>query len=254
MASFLTICQSVHRKMRGGNAAPGTQPTNIPVPATPAPDQMTLDIVDAVQQAWENLQNLHPSWLWMRRQSTLPLVATTRTYPLSLIRVTTPLYDWLVPFDAGSPSGGPTYCNLYDGGASLAARTDYSIPFVAYENWRGYADRNPIQQTAMPARFTQWPDYTLEFDPTPNVTPTGGAWILRFDYRKTNQALSVAADVPECPVKYHELIAWMAVQLVCETRNSTGYLMQLAAREIRDRMAQLEANQIPQMLIDLRYV
>jgi len=256
VATFLTLCQSVHRKMRGGNATPGSLPSAIPVPTTPRQDQMVYDIVDAVQLAWENLQNLHAGWKWMWKRSTLPLVAGTRTYDLALIRTSTPLYDWIKTFDV---PGGPIYLNIYDSGQTQL--TDQPVWFIPYENWRGWRDRKPLPQQAQPRYFTEWPDYTLEFDPTPNVPPSGvgNNWTLVMDYRKTNQQLINQGDIPELPLRFHELIAWMAVEIICETRGSTALLIQLAKREIygegtrQGRLSQLESDQLPALLIDTRY-
>lgn len=252
--SFLTIAQTVHNLMRGGNAAPGSKPTVIPVPTSPLEDQMVYDCVTAVQQAWINLQNLHDGWRWMRKQTTLPLVNGTRTYNLALIRASTPRYDWVVTFDV---SRGPIYLNLYS--SSAVQRVDQPVQFIPYEDWRGWKDRRPLSANAQPRFFTEWPDYTLEFDPTPNIPPLGGNWTVVLDYRQTNQSLVAAADVPECPPRFHDLIAWMAVEIICETRGSTGLLLQLARREIygegtrQGRLSQLENSQLPALLIDTRY-
>jgi hypothetical protein len=251
VASYLTICQSVHRKMRGGNAQPGSQPTAIPAAANL--DQMVYDIIDAVALAWSNIQNLHDDWKWMRKKGAFPLVNGTRTNSVAVIRATIPTYDRLRPMDAG---GGPIYVYIYDSGAS--PRTDNRLWYVDWENWRGWTDAQPFQQ-AMPSRFTEHPDFTLEFDPTPNLAPSGAPWFVELDYKKTNQVLVAAADIPECPDKYHELIAWMAVILVCETRQTTGMLLNQAQLEVygsqkqEGRLEMLERDQLPPLLLDTMY-
>lgn len=256
MATFLALCQSVHRKMRGGNASPGSQPTAIPVPATPAQDQMVYDIVDAVQLAWENLQNLHSGWLWMWKQGLLQLTPHVRLYTISDLLVKIPDYGWLKTFDAAE---APIYLNLYDTTSAPAARVGQPVWYSPYENWRGLRDRPPITIEAQPRYFTQWPDYTLEFDPTPNVSPGGGGYTLMLDYRQANQLLTGANTVPNLPLRFHELIAWMAVEIICETRGSTALLASLAKREIygeglrQGRLSQLESDQLPVFLIANRY-
>lgn len=255
MSSFINICQSVHRKMRGGNAKPGTLPSVIPVPSVPAQDQMVYDIVDAVQLAWENLQNLHQGWLWMRKQGTFPTIATLRTYNLTQIRVTIPDYDWTVTFDASQ--GNAIFLNCFNTAATT--RVDQPIWYIPYENWRGFKDRRPLTANGQPRFFTQWPDYTIEFDPTPGVSPGGGTYSIVTDYRKTNQSLQNSGDIPECPARFHEVIAWMAVEIICEQRGSTALLMQLAKRELygegprQGRLTQLENDQLPQLLLSGRY-
>lgn len=243
--------------MRGGNAQPGSQPSVIPVPTSPLQDQMVYDIVDAVPRAWEEIQNLHPSWKWMRGQLSLPLTQGQRTFTQAQIQAVQSDYRSMIPFDAGSP----VYANIFDAGASQ--QVYLPLFYVEYEDFRGYWDRQPYLPAGQPFRFTQRPDFTLEFAPAPGVPPSGGAnkWTLVCDYHKLNVPLVNSGDVPGCPDVYHELIAWKAVEIICAERNSTGYLAQLARDFIygvkgepaMGKLAQLEQDQLPLMLIDLRF-
>jgi len=245
VSTFLQLSQAVHLRIRAGNQTPGSQPTAIPAPA--GTEQSALDAITCVAEAWEWVQNQHMSWNWMRKQSSLPLVPGTRVYNLALIRATTADYEWNIPFYAG----GQKYCYLYDGGA--ATRTDQPITCVPYIEWRGYWDRAPRGANAKPAFFTERPDRSIEFDPTPNNTPTAGVWIFAFDYRKSNQALTVSGDTPECPPQYHGLIMWKAIQLFGQMRAATGLLYQTADIEVRNRFNQLAAEELPVFTIDTDY-
>jgi hypothetical protein len=246
--NLIQLVQATTNIMRGGNSQPGSQPSVYPIAA--GSDQMVFDCDAGVKTAWENIQNLHTSWKWMRKRAdALPIVIGARTMTLAVIQATYPRYSRMIAFDAGAPA----FVNIYDSGA--AQKVDQPMWFIDYENWRGYADRQPFQ-AAMPARFTEWPDYTLEFDPTPTAAPSGAPWFMKIDYKQTNQALAVGTDVPEMPVQFHSLIPWMAALWVCETRNSTGLLAQLAQREVygdgkrQGRLDQLEQDQLPVILID----
>lgn len=247
MSTLLSLVQATHNIMRGGNAQPGTQPSAYPIAA--GSDQMVYDCDTGVKQAWNNLQNLHLGWKWMRKQGLIALPANVRTMTRAVQIAQVADLDTIFPLDAAAPP----YVNMYDAGA--ATRSDRPVWWIEYENWRGYADRQP-QTKAQPSRMTVWPDGTLEFDPTPNVTPSGGVWTISFDYRVTNQALVNGGDIPAMPAKYHDLIAWMAVLWICETRNSTGLLAQLAQREVygdgkrQGRLDMLEIDQLPPLLID----
>ena len=243
--NYLQLAQAVHLRIRAGNQTPGSQPTAIPVPA--GTEQAASDAVAFVAEAWEWVQNEHPSWQWMRKQSTLPLVAGTRTYNLTLIRVTTADYEWFLPFYAG----GQKYCYIYDAGA--ATRVDMPITYVPYIEWRGYWDRSPRGVNAKPAFFTERPDRSLEFDPTPSTTPTSSVWTFAFDYRKTNQSLVLQADTPEMPSSFHALVFWRAIQLYGQSRSATGLLYQTADIEVRTRMNELRTAQLPVFTIDTDY-
>jgi hypothetical protein len=252
--NFLAICQSVHQKFRGGNAIPGSQPTTIPVSTSPRLDQSVYDIVDAVQRAWEDIQNHHPSWQWMRAQGDLSLLLQ-RVWTVTQIQLQIPTYRSLISFDAGSAT--QPYGNLYDSGA--ATPTYLPIWWIAYENWRGYWDRQPFLTPAQPARFTQRPDYSLEFSPAPGVPPSGAgnAWHMVFDYKTLNTTLAVSGDTPNMPPQFHELIVWKAIEILSAERGSTGLLAQQAQNFIygsnpkgSGKLDQLIQDQTPLVLID----
>jgi len=247
--TYLALCQYAHRLLRSGNAQPGTQPGAIPLAANL--DQVVYDIVDAVPRAWEWVQNEHPSWDFMRKQNVFVLSSGLRQYTLGQIQAIIPDYYGFIPFWA---TMNTPYFLMYDSGFSPAnIRPDYIFPFIEYQEWRGFYDRLPRPTAAQPNRMTEWPNKTLEFDPTPGPAPSGAAWGIKFDYRVINQILSSQNDVPNLPAEFHELIAWVAVRMICESRMDTGPLYQSSNNEIQKYMDRLKARYLPQIQVDMVY-
>lgn len=249
--TYLQLCQFAHRYLRSGNQIPGSLPTAIPAPANS--DQVVYDIIDAVPRAWDWVQNEHPSWNFMRKQLDIPLNPGQRVYSLADIHSVQAVpkdYNGFVPFWAAS---GSPYFILYDWGLPAAQRVDYIYPFIEYQEWRGWWDRQPRPTGLQPNRMTELPNKSLEFDPTPGNAPSGNVWHFKCDYRKENQILTLAADVPELPEEFHEVIAWVAIRMVCESRMNTGPLYLSAMREITNRMDRIKATQLPQIQVDMTY-
>lgn len=246
--TYLQICQFAHRLLRSGNAQPGSQPAAIPAAANL--DQVVYDIIDAVPRAWEWVQNEHPSWNFMRKQGLYVMSSGLRTYTLAQLQVANADYYGFIPF--WSTMNTP-YFLMYDSGAPATTRSDYIFPFIEYAEWRGFYDRTPRPSAAQPNRMTEWPNKTLEFDPTPGPAPTGSPWGIKFDYRQTNQVLSAQGDIPILPPEFHELIAWVTVRIICESRMDTGPLYQSSNNEINKYMDRLKARYLPQIQVDMVY-
>lgn len=244
--TYLQLCQFAHRYLRSGNATPGSLPQTIP--AGPGLDQVVYDIVDTMPRAWEWVQNEHPSWNFMRRDGVLMLTPGKRVYSLTEIQVQAKEYYGFIPF--WSTSKFP-YFLIYDSGANPKA--DYIYPFIEYQEWRGFWDRQPRPTGTQPNRMTERPDKSLEFDPTPQAAPSGANWSVKLDYRMANQILLLPGDEPILPDEFHELIAWVCIRMVCETRMNTGPLYQSSLNEIARYMDRLKARYLPQIQVDTCY-
>jgi len=245
--SYLTLCQYTHRLAKSGNAQAGTLPTTIPSAANQ--DQIVYDIIDAVPRAWEWVQNEHVSWNFMRKEGAFNLTAGTRIYSLATIQAQISDYYGFIPFWGASP--GPYYF-LCDP-AQTPQVLDYPMRFVEYQDFRGVYDRRPRPQNFQPTILTEWPDKTLEMDPAPNLGPSGGNWQLKFDYRRTNQVLSAQGDIPILPPEFHELIAWVALRMVCEIRMDNSPKYQSALAEIDKYMGRLKSRYLPVVTVDTSY-
>lgn len=243
--TYLQLCQFVHRYIRSGNAVPGSQPTAIPTP-TNTQDQMVYDIIYAVPRAWEWVQNEHSSWGFMRKQGIIATTVGNRTLTLAQIQVQVPDYYGFIPFWATTNF---PYFLMFD----IVQQQDYIYPFIEYQEWRGFWDRNPRPANGFPNRMTEWPDKTLEFDPAPVAGPSGFPYRIKCDYRVQNQVLAAATDTPFLPAEFHDLIGWVAIKMLCETRTNNALLYQTAQQEISSYMNKLKARYLPQIQVDTTY-
>lgn len=243
--TYLQLCQTVNQFLRAGN---NIALTNVAVPV----NQLQTDIIYFVNQAWQQLQNDHPSWNWMVKQGSLSLPSnapggTQRLMTLATIQGLIPDYQHILTMYAANYR----YVLLYDGGAGANA-VQYPCYFIPYSEWRGFFDRVP-RPVSMPTRLTEWPTFFLEFDGTPSIPPSAGTWAIKFNYRTVNTVLAVNADTPNMPADYQDLIVWWAIDLYCRTRSNQSDLAGAAKEEVRRQRVRLAAYQTPEIVIGNLY-
>lgn len=237
--TFQQLCQTVNQFLRAGNnVAFGSV-------ATPV-NQLQTDIIYFVNQAWQQLQNDHPSWLWMRdRMNGFALTATQRTYTLANLQTGRANYRNFLPMNAANYR----YCLMADSNPPIGTQpTQMPVYFIPYQEWRGYWDRTP-RPTGQPVRLTEFPDFSLQLDPTPNNAPSGSPWALYFDYRTTNTVLAADADKPNMPADYHDILVWWAIDLYCRTRSNSSPLAAEAKAEVKRQRDRLAAYQLPEITL-----
>lgn len=247
MSTYLQLCQQVHRWVRSGNYDPGSRPAAIASETDPD----VKDVIFFANEAWQQIQQYHPDWEWMRAQATLNLVSGTRTYSPATIRGTVTRYEQLKSLYGATRHDGPRYCLVQD--SAVATNSQMPTYYVPYNFWRGFFDRQPRPANSFPIRFTVQTDDTIEFDPAPNLAPSGSAWKFAFDYRKTPQALTADADVAELPDRYHDLIVWWAVRLFCASRANSDALETTAIEKVKYWLAKVAADQLPELIFMTEY-
>lgn len=88
-------------------------------------------------------------------------------------------------------------------GQSYDSSSYSKLEFVPYNKWLLYGYDRP-KQVGKPIKFTMSNDGQLEFYP-----PLDTAYNLYFEYTKTPQTFSLAADTPTgLPTRFHKAIAW----------------------------------------------
>lgn len=244
--TYLQLCQTVNQFLRAGNNQ------TLSTVLSPS-NQLQTDIVYFVNQAWQQLQNDHPSWVWMVKQGTIALPASTtqpgtRTLTLAQIQAIISDYQHILPMYAGNWR----YVKLFDGGLALGSQTEYPLHMIPYSQWRGFYDRIP-RPISMPTRFTEWPNFTLEFDGTPSVPPSNGFWQIRFDYRTLNTVLGTNTDTPNMPADYQDILVWWAIDIYCRTRSNQSDLGMRAKEEVARQRVRLMAYQTPEVVLGNLY-
>ena len=247
MATYLQLCQQVHRNIRAGNNTPGSQPTSV-VGNT---DPLLLDIVYFVNEAWTQIQQDNSRWQWMNKPATLTLpVNTSSTFnqTLSLATIQATYTDWgnVVPYTAQRPKYGQLYDPNQTPNPPLPTRQP--IFFIPWKEFNGFYNQQPRTQ-AQPSRFSEDPAGNLWFDAPPIAAPSGVAYKMEVDYRTVPQTLAANTDVPAMPVDFHDLIVYWAAFLYCQTRSSTSPLMAAMASNMSRILQKLKTDQTPEWIL-----
>lgn len=229
--TYLQLCQRLHLLLRAGQGNVGTQPSTVIGQA-----DFLREVVTWIDQSYQDLQNLHPDWLFRQTQGTLAL--TTRE-----VDPTATLTDYLElqPTEASSTE---RYITVYKD--TVADETPcYYLPF---EQWTfGVFDRG-TRSTGRPVRFTITPQETMLFDPTPD------AYTARFNYTRTVQTLSADADIPIVPAPYQQAIVyWAMARYYGLTRDDSDKLLIKAETALQRELNRLTRDQLPEYTVgDIR--
>lgn len=249
MATYLQLCQTTHRLIRAGNNTPGTQPTAV----TGNTDPLLLDIVYFVNEAWQQIQSSNSAWLWMRKLTTLTLptnTSTTYNQTLALATIQAVATDWRNAQTKNA--GGYNYGLIFDPNQTPAPPTEMPSYYVPWLEWDGFFNRLPRTQ-GVPLRWTEDPQFNLQFDQPPLPAPSGVAYQFKIAYRTVNQQLTADGTIPLMLADYHDLIPYWAAWLFCQTRSNTSALMDSCANNMSRILTNLKAQQLPVWVLDDRY-
>lgn len=243
MATYLQLCQQVHRILRVGDDAPGTAPTTVVAQALELGD-----IVYFVNEAWQQLQMHHPDWLWMISSVSVTLTPNVGTVTVSNFRTQNDRFAHIRPYVAQSLQ---RYGNVRDNSAT--ANPHMPVWFIPWQDYDGWYNRSPTPASARPTFFTEQPNRTVRLYPPPSTPTVGFNWVFSIPCRITPQTLSVDADEPEMPDEFHDILVWWAVDLFCRVRTNMGPLSIEAKREVNRQLDRLAADQLPEMTAWNRY-
>lgn len=192
--NYLELCKAVARKTGTVSGGAGSITT---VQGTLPP--RVEKIAGWVAEAWTNIQNERSDWAWMQAEFTAPLIIGQARYEgddLSLSRVAT----WACDSTARLPF------SLWD--PAIGQADEGQIVEIDYECWRERYQRG-AHDASRPTEYALAPSGEIVFGPTPDK-----AYVLRGEYRRTPQALAVDIDVPEMPVRFHNLIVVEAIRIL----------------------------------------
>ena len=221
MATFLEICKSVAEE--SGTALYSSITTTV------GQSGEAGKLVRFVGKAWQDIQNARNAWRWMRGEFLKDAVIGTARYTASGFSIA----DW----------------------ADWIGDTPFLLPMSIYDPAIGVADEGTLRQTG----FDEW--YRLygrgaqtNNRPTSYATSPAGelclgaipdkAYKIRGMYRKTSQILSADADIPNMPVRFHDLIVYEALTLVGGHEENANLYADNQRKAARIMQA-LERDQLP---------
>ena len=218
--NFLQICQRVRSK------AGITGVTDTPTTVVSQVGELGR-VVNWVNEAWEEIQNMHDTWEWMRGDFSFNCVSGTYIYvpgsaPVSL----TAFAEWHTD---------TLRCYLTATGVSdeqFMAEWDYPLFRDYYELGSGYSGR--------PQLFAVRPsDSALLLGPNPDAVYT-----VRGQYQKRATTMSLDADTPGLPAQYHMLLVHGALMKYAAYEGAPE-VMASASRDYFNMLMRLSQDQLP---------
>jgi len=221
--NYLELCQRARQEAGISGAGPTTVIDQTGV---------LLRVVDWVADAWIEVQNKRPNWLFMWEEFTFNTAAATRDYLAADVSITD-----LAFWDTGS---------FYIYETALGTLDQNPLPHSPYRYWRPL-HRNRMDQRAddRPQLFTILPNNKVRMEPEPDDIYT-----IDGEYKRTNQLFAADADVPtNLPDDFHMIIVWQALKYYGFYENAPEVLDE-AETNFDNLLFRLEAVQLPNMSED----
>lgn len=194
-----------------------------------------LRAVNWVIEAWNEIQNRHANWRWLRADFTFNTSASTEEYAYGSVTdvaasaVITRFKSWLI-----KDPRNPPRCYLTASGVGVG----YFLTYIPWEQYRVLYQIG-TQSEGAPCHITVAPNNKLMLGPVPDDTYT-----IEGEYQKSAQVLAADGDTPECHANYHMLIVYRAMEDSGYFENGSDILQRSSVKS-RRLMRQLEADQLP---------
>jgi len=193
---FLEITQRVKRE--SGRSSSGASPATIVGASQP-----DLDIFNAVNDAWRDVQLMPRKWRWMWLQALATVGVDNTTYTAASLGAPT-WARWKTESVDYRPS-------MFD---PANAQTEWDLRFVDYDTFA----RAFLKGSHAAGASQYWSianDGSFLIGPKPNL-----AYTLRADYYVKPQELTADDHIPAMPDQFHILLVWKALESVAISDNA----------------------------------
>lgn len=229
MSTFLQLAKDYAREARFAQLSAA-------ISTTVGQSGRNLEAVEAIKQAYIDIQNRHFNWRWMERRFTFDTTANDDEYAFgdvtdvatgsAIARFSHWIFDEYQPFKIYLTSGG--------------VGTEHDLVALDWDAFQ-WLYRRGTQNASYPAHYSIDPQDNIVIGPKPDAVYTiSGA------FQRGPQVLAADDDVPDMPVSYHNLIWAYALEIYGMNHAANNILMK-AGRLSKRRMMQLELNQLPPM-------
>jgi hypothetical protein len=214
--TFLQLCQRLHSEAGISGKSHTT---------TIAQTGMLLRLVNWVLTAYEDIQNLHPDWQFLREAFSFNTVGGTQNYTLAILTLTE-LNNWITDdvrvYSAVSDETWLTYLPFND--------FKYSYQIGPYRTSEG-----------RPTIFTIEPDKSISLWQVPD-----GIYNINGNFYKRAQTMTLDANEPLIPSEYHMVIVWRAL-MYYGAKEGAAEVYEHGRNEYRNILRRLRFNQLPKM-------
>lgn len=187
---------------------------------------MYLQLVEWIDTAHSNLQTLHPTWEFLRKEFSKVLTPATGTYTPSTLSVS----DW--------GEWAPEDWRIY-----LVASDEGYLPYVRWDKFRQtYGIGSSITATDRPICFTVKPDDSIVFYPIPNTAVT-----VKGEYFRAPLIWTANADIPLWAARDFDIgIMWRALMFY-GTSYAESDKFAVGQMEYRKILRQMEKKYLPRV-------
>ncbi len=189
------------------------------------------DVVSAVDEAYEDIQNARPDWLFLRTAFSFVTVAQQAEYAYDAAPLS------LTDFGRWVDDCFRVYKDSID-------NEQWLTQWRNYDNFRDvFMLGTQRTQYGQPVNITISPSKSLILSLAPDDT----SYTIGGYYYKTPDVMSVDADIPILPLRFHKLIAYKAIQLLA-VNESAAELYEWGNLKSVEMTAMLESDQLPPMI------
>ncbi len=188
------------------------------------------DVVNWIDRAWQDIQMDRPNWLWMRETASFVTIAEQAEYPIDAAPLS------LTNFASWVPGSFRIYKDTI-GNETILAEWD------SYDQFRNvYLIGTNRTSYGYPSSIVVSPTKSLILASPPN----DASYTVSGDYHKLPTVLSVDADEPNMPARFHMLVVYRAMKF-SGYKESASELLALSKEE-RIRLTNLlEIDQLPKI-------
>jgi len=222
MSDFVTLCQYLRQETTDS----GTGPTTV-VSQTGENGRF----VKWVKDAWTELQNDRPDWLWMRKSFTVNTTASDGQYAFGDCTDTVSAVA-IARFSRWYRDSFKAYLT------SDGVGSEYPLIWLEWERFRRIY-RYGTQTDGQPIHVSMDPTQAFVLGPKPD-----GIYTVTGDYQLGPQILAASSDTPEMPSQFHNLIVFEAMAKYGGNRIAPEAMVRANSEGGRLRFA-LEMNQLP---------
>jgi hypothetical protein len=230
VSTFLELVQDVARK---SGTVSGTQPASVT-----GQSGRLLKFVNWTADAWDDIQNKHQTWRWMRKSKSFALTMGLARYAAASFGIT--------DFGRWADDNVRTRYfphTIYQ--TSLGASDEGLIKQITYDLWRvryGRGSGSLSTNYNRPVSYAISDANELCFGPIPD----GTGWTWNGEYWQAAVRLAANGDIPGCPVRFHKTIVDRALMYVFE--HDEAPLMRAQAEDrFKQGLFDLEADQLPRL-------